>query len=103
MGSFLGRKMLPGQISSCNPASFDPGDDSLMENVDMDELIGPPGPPGNSGAQGDMGKTGPQGDAGPPGPPGKQGEFTEDPRSWGDRRKCCFGCRHRALTHEKMQ
>ncbi|CAJ1394119.1 unnamed protein product [Effrenium voratum] len=58
-----------------------PGDDSLMENVDMDELVGPPGPPGNSGAQGDMGKTGPQGDAGPPGPPGKQGEFTEDQKA----------------------
>ena len=58
-----------------------PGDDTVAEDLELEDAVGPQGPPGAPGPEGDVGKAGPQGDVGPPGPPGKTGEFSEEQRA----------------------
>lgn len=73
----VGLMGLRGPPGPAGPA----GDDTVAEDLELEDAVGPQGPPGAPGPEGDVGKTGPQGDVGPPGPPGKTGEFSEEQRA----------------------
>ena len=68
---------LQGPAGPAGPA----GDDTVAEDVQMEDATGPPGPPGPPGALGDVGLPGLQGDLGPAGPKGQTSEFSPEQRA----------------------